>query len=101
MSIDQNAYLHVVITLFAIEYGESVESMKQMLKFWFGLYEEKSGAIVYGKTSQMDSSELSNFIEWIRNKSSKDLGLYIPTSEECIENQAEINRLINQNKQYI
>lgn len=100
-SLKQNDYLHVVITLFAIEYGESVCAMKQILKHWYGLFEEKAGAIVYGKTSKMDSKELSTFIEWIRNKASKDLGLYIPTSEEYLENQAELNRMMYQNKEYL
>lgn len=99
-SLNQNNYLHVVITLFSIEYGEDIETMKQILKYWYGLFEKKKDAIIYGKTSKMDSKELTTFIEWIRNKSSKDMGYYIPTSEEYLENQSEINRLMYQNKQY-
>lgn len=100
-SLSQNSYFHVVVTLFALEYGEDLDSMKQILKHWRCLYADKAGAVVYKKTSKMDSKELTEFIEWVRNKASKDLGLYIPTSEEYLENQAEINRLMYQNQNYL
>jgi len=99
-SITQNSYLHVCITLFSIEYGSSIYEMKQELKNWYGFYTDKGGVIIYGETSKMNSEELTTFIEWIRNKAVKDLGLYIPTSEEYIENQSEINRIIYNNKKY-
>ena len=85
-SIKHNAYLHVCITLFAIEFGYTIEEAKTLLKrdCEFMRY-EKNGIVFLKATRKMLSDELSKFIEWIRNYSSKQ-GCYIPTSEEYKEN---------------
>ncbi len=100
-SIKHNAYLHVCITLFAIEFGYTIEEAKTLLKrdCEFMRY-EKNGIVFLKATRKMLSDELSKFIEWIRNYSGKQ-GCYIPTSEEYKENHYSIDKHISNNKQYL
>ena len=60
----------------------------------------KNGNVYLKSTAKLTSKELTDFIEWIRNYSSIN-GCYIPTSEEYLTNKFEIDRDINQNKQYL
>ena len=100
-TVKQNKYLHVCITIFAIEFGYTLEESKTLLKRLcdFMRY-EKNGNKFLKKTSLLDSSELTKFIEWIRNYAGMN-GLYIPTSEEYISNRFEIDREIEKSKQYL
>lgn len=100
-TIQQNKYLHVCITLFAIEFGYTLEESKTLLKRLCDFMKyEKNGNKFLKKTSLLDSSELTKFIEWIRNYAGMN-GLYIPTSEEYISNRFEIDREIEKSKQYL
>lgn len=100
-TIKHNAYLHVCITLFAIEFGYTLDEAKTLLKreCKFMMY-EKNSKLFLKKTSKMKSDELSKFIEFIRNYSSKQ-GCYIPTSEEYKENRFTIDKHIESNKTYL
>ena len=100
-SISQNSYLHVIITIYAIEYGCSLDEMKQLLKYWKRLYKVKGKAIIYDQTSKMNSEELTGFIEWIRTRVAQMLDIYIPTSEEYIQDQHNINMHIKKFEQYL
>ena len=100
-TIQQNKYLHVCITLFAIEFGYTLEESKTLLKRLCDFMKyEKNGNKFLKKTSLLDSGELTKFIEWIRNYAGMN-GLYIPTSEEYISNRFEIDREIEKSKQYL
>jgi len=100
-SLTQNAYLHVCITLYAIEFGYTIEEAKTHLKrnCEFMKYEKK-GEIFVKRTRYMDSKELTNFIDWLRNYASQN-GCYIPTSEEYLTNRVSIDNQIETNKQYL
>ena len=100
-TIQQNKYLHVCITLFAIEFGYTLEEAKTLLKRLcdFMRY-EKNGNKFLKKTSILDSGDLTKFIEWIRNYAGMN-GLYIQTSEEYISNRFEIDKEIEKSKQYL
>lgn len=100
-TIKHNAYLHVCITLFAIEFGYTLDEAKTLLKREcdFMMY-EKNDTLFLKKTSKMLSDELSKFIEFIRNYSSKQ-GCYIPTSEEYLSNKFNIDRQIDSHKTYL
>jgi len=100
-TIQQNKYLHVCITLFAIEFGYTLEESKTLLKRLCDFMKyKKNGNKFLKKTSLLDSSELTKFIEWIRNYAGVN-GLYIPTSEEYISNRFEIDKEIEKSKQYL
>jgi hypothetical protein len=99
--LKQNSYLHVCVTLYAINFGNTLEESKTDLKreCSFMRY-NKNGNVYLKSTAKLTSKELTDFIEWIRNYSSIN-GCYIPTSEEYLTNKFEIDRDINQNKQYL
>lgn len=100
-SLNLNSYLHVVITLFAIEYGYTLDESKTLLKRLCGfMVYEKEGVKFLKKTSKLDNKECSDFVSWIRNYASQQ-GLYIPTAEEYKLNQFNIDKEINNYKQYL
>ena len=62
-TVQQNKYLHVCITIFAIEFGYTLEEAKTLLKRCcdFMRY-EKNGNKFLKKTSRLDSGELTKYI---------------------------------------
>ncbi len=100
-SISINSYLHVCISLFAIEYGYTLSEAKTLLKreCEFMRY-EKNGSIFLVETSKQSNDECSKFVSWIRNYASKQ-GLYIPDAEEYKENKFSIDREIDKHKTYL
>lgn len=100
-SISLNAYLHVCISLFAINYGYTLEEAKTLLKRMcsFMVY-KKNGNTFLKKTSKLDNLDCSEFVGWIRNYASQQ-GLYIPDAEEYKHNKFTIDKEINNNKQYL
>ena len=96
-SISQNSYLHVCIGMFCQETGYSLEEGKVVLKRQFGkfLVYEKDGFKFLRSTSDCDTLEITEFLEWIRNEACyNSLGIYVPTSTEYLENQFQIDRQI-------
>jgi hypothetical protein len=100
-SIPQNAYLHVAITLYAIESGYTIKEAKLALKrecAW--MYYEKNNIMFLKSTADLDVKERADFIEFIIQFCGVQ-GIYIPTPEEYILNQIEIDKQINSQKQYL
>jgi len=100
-SISINSYLHVCISLFAIEYGYTLAEAKTLLKreCEFMRY-EKNGSIFLVETSKQSNDDCSKFVSWIRNYASKQ-GLYIPDAEEYKENKFSIDKEIDKHKTYL
>ena len=72
-TLSQNAYLHVVITLYGIEYGYTIEESKTLLKRTceFMAY-EKNGNKFLKTTRGMDTKEMTEFIESAREETEDD-----------------------------
>lgn len=100
-TLRQNSYLHVIITLYAIHFGSTLEEAKTDLKreCSFMRY-ENNGRQYLKSTAKLDTKELTEFIEWLRNYSSLN-GCYLPTSEEYLEQKFNIDRSIEYNNQYL
>ena len=100
-SVSNNAYLHVCISLFAIEFGYTLEEAKTLLKrkCEFMTY-DKNGTKFLKLVRKLYDKECADFTTWIRNYSSSN-GLYIPTPEEYILNQTNIDKHIYNNKEYL
>ena len=100
-TITQNKYLHVCITLFAIEFGYTLDEAKTHLKrnCEFMRYTKKK-EVYLKRTRDMDTKELTTFIDWLRNHASIN-GCYIPTSEEYKEQKFNIDREIDKFKNYL
>lgn len=100
-SIPLNSFLHVCISLFAINFGYTIEEAKTLLKRQcdFMVYEKK-GIKFLRKTSKLDNLECSKFVEWIRNYSSQN-GYYICDADEYKKNRYAIDNEINNNKEFL
>ena len=100
-SLKINSYLHVVITLYAIHFGYTLNEAKVLLKrnCHFMVY-EKDGDKFLKETSKMDNLECSNFVDWIRNYGGVN-GCYIISAEEYKQNKFAIDKEINNYKQFL
>ena len=100
-TLSQNAYLHVCITLFAIETGNNLDDMKHELKRACHFMHTFDGDKIKTKlTRNMDIKELTEFIDWIRTYASMQ-GMYIPTPDEYIQNSFEIDKEIAKHKEFL
>lgn len=90
-SLSQNSYLHVALTYFAKEYGESLEFVKQQFfkKAWNpDLFIRRRqdrllGDVPYLRSSaDLSKEEMTLAIERFRNHASSDAGIYIPSADE-------------------
>lgn len=100
-TLSQNSFIHVLFTLYGIEFGYTMEEAKTHLKRScpFMRY-EKNGEWFLKKTSAMSTEELSEFIEWIYNYTSGN-GCYLPSSESYSNNIAYYSNIIESNKEYL
>tara|TARA_R110002167_G_scaffold11043_5_gene49347 strand:+ start:583 stop:996 length:414 start_codon:yes stop_codon:yes gene_type:complete len=100
-TIKQNSYLHTIITLYAIHFGDPLEIAKTDLKRECSFMRLNHKGKQYLKsTAKLDTKELTDFIEWVRNYSSQN-GCYLPTASEYLEDKFNIDKDIDNNKQYL
>lgn len=109
-SISQNSYLHLILSWYALEYGETFEFIKQEVFkkqinkdiFEFEFVNKKTGEIRvdYKSTSILDSKEMTIAIDRFRNYASKEAGIYLPEPKDLAILQ-EIEIEIKNNKQYL
>lgn len=100
-NLSQNAYLHVLFTLWGVEFGWSVSEAKRQVKIAcpFGTYEKK-GVKFLVETHLMDEKQISDFIDWFRNWSGMN-GLHLMTSEDYLMNKFAVDREVEQYKQFM
>lgn len=105
-SINQNSYLHVVLQLFGIYHGYTLEEAKTLLKRQYNASNigsftyEKNGTKFLRSCADLNSKETTDWIEWIRNLSSQN-GNYIATPEEYLSNKFSIDREIQQHREFL
>jgi hypothetical protein len=109
-TVKQNSYLHAVLTIFAIEYGEKLEYVKQIIFkqlvnpviFKTEYVNQKSGEIRedWKSTKDLTTAELSTAIERFRNFASEN-GIYIMSAEEYRDNYFYFKQLEEQNQVYL
>ncbi len=104
----QNAYLHACLKLFALEYGEkqgsvfNMEEIKTLAKRKCPMmFYEKAGEKYLRSSADLDTKEMTDFIDAFRNWSSKEAGIYIPDADEFKENEGQIQEYIRINSQYL
>ena len=110
-TLNQNAYLHVLIDYFACQYGEDAEYVKtEYFKLlvnpdifvtgsWIDKFTNQK-RISVKSTSALTTEEMSLCIDRFRNWSSKEAGIYLPTAEEgSFIRQCEIE--ISKAKRYL
>jgi len=86
-SLSQNSYLHLALSIIANESGYSLAETKTLMKRQYGLMYEKNGQKFLKSTSQLDTKEMTDFIDFLRSFSLEQLGAYILSPEEFLENQ--------------
>lgn len=100
-TIKQNAYLHALFSLFGLNFGYTIDEAKDLIKRDLKYIYEKKGRIFLIKTSQMNTKELTIFIEKFRNFSNTKGGYYLPSADEYLTNYAEFERQIINNEIYL
>lgn len=110
-TLNQNAYLHVLLSYFAVQYGETADYVKD--EYFKKLVNPKHFIVSQGidkftgrtrikckSTSDLTIEEMSVCIDRFRDWSSKEAGIYLPTAEEGILlRQCEIE--ISQAERYL
>ena len=100
-TLSQNSYLHVCIAMYAIYVGETLNRTKTDLKrecsFMVEIYKGKKYLI---SSADLNTKELTNWIEWIRNYASMN-GIFIPSPDDYRRNWAEYEKEIQACKPYL
>jgi hypothetical protein len=109
-SVSQNAYLHLIIGWFAIEYGETIDYVKRMIfkklvnpKIFIFERENKKTKEKRKElrsSADLDSAEMTTAIDRFRDYSSKEFGVYLPEAGE-MDFLNEIKTQIENNKNYL
>lgn len=109
-SRSQNNYLHLILGWFAIEYGDTLEYVKQEVFkklvnpniFETEFLNKKTGELrkAWRSSEDLDSAELTTAIDRFRNYSSKEFGLYLPEPHEH-EHLNEIEKQMKNFEQWI
>lgn len=108
-SLSQNAYLHVLLGLFACEYGISIEEAK--IDFFKRECNrdifEKARTNKFGKevkylrsSADLDKAQMTTAIERFRNYAVSVAGIYLPAPNEY-DHLFYAQQLIEQNKEYL
>lgn len=90
-TLSQNNYLHLILTYFAIEYGEPMEYIKKEYfkelcnPDMFIIPKEdkfKGRTMILRSSSDLDSSEMTTAIDRFKNWSAKEAGIYLPDAND-------------------
>jgi hypothetical protein len=102
-TIKQNSYVHKLFTLWGMEYGYTTEEAKTVVKRALNYTYERNGQKFLQRTSDMDTGELTTFIDKFRNWSAHN-GYYLPSADEFGANHAyyeqQIERAIALERRY-
>lgn len=108
-SSNQNSYLHVILSYFAVETGNTLEWVKQQYFkklvnpsiFIREKTDKYLGKIkILRSSADLDVDEMSTAITRFRNWSSSEVGVYLPSADE--ERLVQLMQIeIERNKEYI
>jgi hypothetical protein len=109
-SLSQNAYLHLILSWYACEYGETSDYIKQEVFkkqvnqeiFKTERVNEKTGETrdSWRSSGSLDSKELSTAIDRFKHYAAKEAGIYLPEPNDMVFLN-EIQREIIKNQQYL
>ena len=89
----QNRYLHALFAIFGNTFGYDIEESKILIKRQLGYTYQKNGKAFLKRTSEMDTKELTEFIDKFRMFSSVN-GCYLPSADEFDVNYIEIMKQV-------
>ncbi len=106
----QNNYLHLILSWYALEMGESLEYVKQEIFkkminadiFRYERINRVTGEVRddFKSTSELNTKQMTTCIDRFRNHSSKDLGIYLPEPHDMALLDQMQNEIENQ-KSYL
>jgi len=106
-SLSQNNYLHLILSWFALEYGETLEYIKveyfkklvnkELFEFQFENHKTGEVRTEYRSTATLDTRELTLAIDKFRDFSAKHANIYLPEPKDLVFLQ-EIQDEITQHK---
>lgn len=108
-TLPQNSYLHMILTVFALEYGEGVEYVKQNIFkrhvnpdiFLIKKHDKLLGEIEVLKSSaDVSKEDMSTSIERFKNFSAKEVGVKLPDAFS-FEERVELMRQMEIHKNYL
>ena len=109
-SLRQNRYLHLILSWFALEYGETAEYIKQEIfkkqvnkEIFISEYANRQTGEMrtsWKSTKDLDTGQLTTAIDRFRNYASKEAGIYLPEPTDMIYLR-EIENQIENYKEYI
>ena len=109
-SISQNSYLHLIVAIFALEYGELASYVKKeffKIKcnpeiFKTEYVNKKTGEVRddLRSSSDLDTKEMTICIDRFRDYASKEAGIYLPEPND-MEFIRHCENDIENNKQYL
>lgn len=109
-TIKQNRYLHLILAWFALEYGETLEYVKQEIfkkivnpdLFKTEYANRQTGEIrtAWKSSSDLDTGQMTTAIERFRYYSEKEAAIYLPEPKDLALLQ-EINYQIEKMKNYL
>ncbi|MDO4692619.1 MAG: hypothetical protein Q4A64_07085 [Porphyromonadaceae bacterium] len=108
-TLPQNRYLHLILSYFALQYGEQMEYIKQ--EFFKRRVNASTFVIVktdkiFGEVSTLRSSaelstkEMTDCIERFRDWSAKEADIYLPAPNE-VDALRAISREVEEQRRYI
>lgn len=100
-SLSQLKYLYVCLNMYAVYVGETLERVKVDLKLECPfMHEDYRGYVYLISSAELDTKQMTNFIEWIRNNAAMK-GVFIPSPEEYRRNWIEYEKEILACKPYL
>jgi hypothetical protein len=107
-SLNQNSYLHVCLSLYAINFGEHLEDVKKKVYkilcnralFIEHIQINEETFLNIKSSAKLTTDEMTLSIERFRNFASQN-GCYIPTPEEYMAKKFEIDKEIESFKEYL
>jgi len=97
----QNKYLHSLFALYGIEFGLTLNESKQQVKSVCPFMTYEKGADTYLRsTADLDTKEMTEFIEWFRNYAAMN-GCYLPSADEYNGKWNYFENIIENAKQFL
>lgn len=96
-TLSQNRYYFALITIYGIETGWTRDEMHVNMKREYGLVYRKNESVYLRSTTTLDTKEMTDYIEFIRNHAGQN-GVYLPDADELKQNWAYYDALIEQHK---
>jgi hypothetical protein len=106
-TLSQNAFLHVLITLYGINFGLKIEEAKVLLKrecpfmrYTKQIGEDREPVVFLKQTRDLDKRELGEFIEWIYTHAAQQM-CPLPELEDYKANKPTFDAVIRSHRAYL